>query len=135
MRKHYTKLEDVFIINNFKKMESGEIGTILGRTTLGIQRRITVLRSKGHIGLKIHRSTTGEEFKLEMQGRKNKGYIAVIRGQVRLNKYINLQIKDEKENCEVVFKTFNYFTIKHKNYMESFNYTDVLIGKIKIANV
>jgi len=131
----FTQLEDNFLIENYIKMSSVELGEKMNRNPKAIENHLLVLRHKGFITRKTIQSSItsiANDIKLEMQGRKNKGYIANIRGKILLNKYINIQTEKNKETCEVIFKTFNYFTVKHKNYIESFNYTDILIGRIKL---
>jgi len=76
---------------------------------------------------------TIHDVRLEIQGVKNKDDIASIRKKIQLDSKINLQINNKKKCCEVIFKSFIYFTVKHDNYKESFNYSDILMGNISIV--
>ena len=129
----YTVSDDEFIINNYTKMTTREIAKVIGKLPGQVDNHIHVLKKKGLIYNKSNYNSSVDATKLEVQGIQNKYDMTSIRKRIKLNKFIKLQINNITENCEIIFKTYNYFTIRHNNYVDSFNYTDLLMGVVSFA--
>jgi len=126
----FTVLEDEYIIKNYAEMSCSKLAKTLGRDFKQTENHIRGLKNKNLLCGKSSYVPAIDGTKLEIQGIQNKNTMTSIRKRIKLNKFIKLQINNVVENCEIIFKTYNYFTIRHKNYVESFNYTDVLMGVV-----
>jgi len=129
----FTELEDNYIVRNYTSMTSSKIAKGIGKELKQVENRVRFLKKCGLIYNKSNYAPLVDTTKLEMQGIQNKMDMTEARKKIKLNKFIKLQINNCTENCEVIFKTFNYFTVKHKNYIESFNYSDVLMGVVSFG--
>ena len=146
-REVYSANDTKYIKENHETMTNEEIGNVLGRSEVSIKQKLVRLKRAKLTGYRDGElnslAVISHEIRLLNQGEENKKRLARIRADVRPNMNLNIQfgmkglldggVKEVKiENCKVIFKTFNYFTIQHEHYRESFNFTDVLMGNIVI---
>lgn len=77
-------------------------------------------------------SSSSVYVKLLNQGEINKLSMAQFIISIKNGEPIDLMIGDKKEKCVVEFKNESYFSVKRKNYRESFKYSELLQGTVKI---
>lgn len=133
MRKSYSNNEDKYLRDNFKKMTSEQMGNQLGRSKASVEQRLHNIRNKELIGYKGNQfSGNSNELRLLTQGERNKLSMEHFRTNIWCGKYLNLVIGDIREKCLVEYANENYFSVKRKNYRESFKYAELLQGIVTI---
>ena len=139
-RKRYTLGEDSYLKNNYMKTTSIQMANILGRTIKSVEQRLNTIRSKGKVGYKLAQMQgnrnqfmgNATELKLLIQGQKNRINITQARDKVIAGEYINIKVDNVIEKCLVEFKTDNYFSVKRKNYRDSFKFVELMQGTVVI---
>lgn len=133
MRKSYSANEDAYLKDNFKKMTYGQIANELGRTERSVALRADRIRSHGVIGYKNKEQTvTAVDIRLLTQGEINKLSMAQFILRIKNGSYINLMVGATKEKCLVEYVNENYFTVKRKNYRDSYKFVELMQGTVTI---
>ena len=133
---HYTDKENQYILDNYSKLTVRVIAGNLGKSKRMIDDKIVSFRSKGLIiGYKQSNYVpNAANVKLDMDGIRNKEFLTALRKAIKVNRYLNLIINNVPERCVVEYKNYSSFLVQRRNYKESFNFTEVLQGKIKIIS-
>lgn len=133
MRKPYSANEDKYLMDNFKKMTSEQMSNQLGRNKSSVEHRLKLKRTKCLIGYKGGRHLgDSNEIKLLTQGQRNEMSMGTFKTSIRKGEYINLLVGATKEKYLVEYANENYFSVKRKNYRESFKYAELLQGTVTI---
>ena len=131
-RRRYSNSETEFIKENRNKMTISEMAIELDRTEGSINQRIYYLDNQGpEPKLQV---CGGSEVALRALGKRNKQYVLRIRKSIKDDSYINLTVGDKSERCVVLSKGRSSFLIQRRHYKESFNYIEILMGKVKITS-
>ena len=133
---HYTDKENQYIIDNFNKISVNEIAVNLGKGKKNIEYKIAMFRKSGLIDSYKRKNyvPSASNVKLDMDGIRNKEFLIALRKAIKVNRYLNLIINNVAERCVVEYKNYSSFLVQRRNYKESFNFTEVLQGKIKIIS-
>ena len=130
----YTMQDEQYIKAHYKNDTSTEMAAALGKQPRNLANKVIRMRSQGKIGRKNHVNELEiGESRLSAQGERNKLELEAIKKNIKLSKYINLQIGEERERCVTVSMNSSSFLIKRRNYLESYNFSEVLMGKVKIS--
>ncbi|MBX4259781.1 hypothetical protein KTC96_24965 (plasmid) [Clostridium estertheticum] len=136
MKMLYTKQDDSYLMDNFKKVTTDEMALYLNRSKASVCQRLHIIRDKGMIGFKGHKGeklTIGlKEISLASQGQRNKESMVVIKENIKNGLCIDLMVGNKREKCLVSYTNESYFSVKRKNYIESFKYSELLQGTITI---
>lgn len=132
-RERYSKEDSQYILNHFRTMTCEAIGKSLGRTGKSINQKLCYLRRKNSIGAR-NNNYASEIIgaRLLSEGKRNNFLLRNIRATIQRGLCIDLMVEDKKEKCLIEYKNSNYFSVKRKNYSESYNYSDLLQGTITI---
>jgi len=125
-RKAWKQDEEDFIIKNYDFMEIAEIAEILERSVTSIKIKLYELRD---LKLINYKSRPTKYNKVTVCAEDS---IKQFKITIENNKYVTLKICTEMERVKVLDTHKTYFTVQRKNYRESYQYTDLLIGAIKL---
>ena len=135
MRKNqFTDTENEFLKNNRRKMTNNEMAIALGRNKSSIAQRLHYLDNKIVPVFKFKHECNLNEVTLRAAGKRNKQFVLRIRKSIKDNSYINLTVGNKSERCVVLSKGRSSFLIQRRHYKESFNYIEILMGKVKIVS-
>jgi len=134
-RNQFTDIENKFLKENRTKMTNNEMAIKLGRNKSSIAQRLHYLDNKPDIQFKVkHECGGNNEVTLRAAGKRNKQFVLRIRKSIKDNSYINLKVGNKSERCVVLNKGRSSFLIQRRHYKESFNYIEILMGKVKIIS-
>ena len=139
-KKRYAMYEDDYLQDNYKKCTNQQMGDYLGRSEASITQRLHMIRVKGKIGYKLTQTEgnlnqfvgNSTELKLLNQGQRNKIAITQSKSTIEVGQYLKIMVGEKIENCLVEFVTDNYFSVKRKNYRDSFKFTELMQGTVTI---
>jgi len=125
-RKAWKQDEEDFIIKNYDFMEIAEIAETLKRTITSIRIKLYELRD---LKLINYKSRPTKYNKVTVCAEDS---IKQFKITIENNNYVTLKIGTEIERVKVLDTHNTYFTVQRQNYRESYQYTDLLIGAIKL---
>ena len=124
-RKAWKQEEEDFIIKNYDFMGIDEIAETLKRSVTSIRIKMYELRDRKLINYKSR--PIKEKHTLSATDR-----IKQFKITIENSEYIKIMENSETERVKVLDTHNTYFTVQRKNYRESYQYTDLLIGAIKL---
>ena len=125
-RKAWKQEEEDFIIKNYDFMGTTEIAETLKRTNTSISLKLYELRDKKLINYK------SRPVKYNKKRLPTENLMEQFKIKVENSEYITMLIGTETERVKVLDTHNTYFTVQRQNYRESYQYTDLLIGAIKL---
>lgn len=136
----YTIDEDKYLEDKFKKLTALQIGINLGRSEASVYQRLHAIREKGTIGYKLIPKDGNEhqlvanspQMRLLTQGQKNKIDISQAKEKIVAGQYLKIMVGTKVEKCLVEFVTESYFSVKRKNYRDSFKFIELMQGTVTI---
>lgn len=129
----YSANETQFLLGNYTKMSYLAIATALGRSERSVNKKLYDLRHKRTIPhKKPYYESNVQDTKLMVQGQRNSMNMKAIMELVHRGELIDLLIEDKREKCVVEYKNDSYFSVKRKNYVECFGYSEILQGLVTI---
>lgn len=139
-KRKYTIGEDMYLEDNFKKFTDKQMGESLGRSEASVTQRLSIIRKKGKIGFKLAKRIgnnnqfmgNSNEMKLMVQGQRNKLSIADFKNRIINGGFIRLMIGENIEKCLVEYVNKSYFTVKRKNYRDSYKFVELMQGTVTI---
>ena len=130
-RGRFWEREEVdFIIANFKKMAGEELAIKTNRSVDAIRVKLFKLRSEKLINFKPRERKYKKDLKCVLVA----DYVKLIKESLENSVCLNLVINNIIENVKVLNNYNAYFTVQRANYRESYQYTDLLLGDIKIIS-
>lgn len=134
-RKHYSKADSQYILKHFRTMTYTEIGINIGREAKSVRQRVDYLRRKDAIGYKNKNYVFEiKDARLLSEGKRNNFLLRNIRASIQRGLCIDLMVEDKREKCLIEYKNGSYFSVMRKNYRESFKYSEILQGTVRILS-
>jgi len=123
----YTKADTDFLTSNYGKIPNKELCEKLGRSYNSIKVKMCYMVANGLYIKNVKPNVYDKAI-------KTADAILKIRKQIESSNYFNLVINNNTEKVEVLNFSNTYFTVQRANYRESYQYTDLLLGDIKIIS-
>ena len=123
----YSKADTDFLTSNYGKMPNEELCEKLGRSCTSIKVKMCYMVASGLYIKNVKPNIYDKAI-------KTADTILKIRKQIESSNYLNLIINNSAEKVKVLNFSNSYFTVQRTNYRESYQYTDLLLGNIKIVS-
>lgn len=126
----WTAEDDNFIIQNHEIMTSYEMAEKSERTNNAVRVRMYQLRKQN----KLHFMPRSHTYNKKIKTILVTDYVKLVKKTIESKEYLNLIINNRTENVRILNSNDSYFTVQRANYRESYQFTDLLLGEIKIKN-
>ena len=117
-----------FVIANYKTMTAEELAIETKRSIDAIRVKLYKLRNEKLINFKPRERKYKKDLKCILVA----DYVKLITEYLENSVCLNLVINNIIENVKILNNYNTYFIVQRANYRESYQYTDLLLGNIKI---